>query len=151
DVVPLTLVAVKPVLKIKGVNADEGTATSTLGRKHEYTMEFTIPIRTMGEPVDSLLTKTITKDIVTGNTDAIAINTDYVLPPELRPNEDTETDSYFADQVLYRLAVDYLDRLQYTHEELADILGGQFTHTATRVAIFNGIDVTNSMGQPYSF
>ena len=52
--------------------------------------------------------------------------------------------------MLYRTAVDYLDRLQYTQGELANIIGSDFTHTASGAVISNGIKVTNSNGEPYS-
>jgi hypothetical protein len=47
--------------------------------------------------------------------------------------------------------LDYLNRLQSSHDELAKIIGGGFIHRATKASVFNGIQITNNNGQPYSF
>ncbi len=151
DVVPLSLVAVKPVIKINGDNIAVGSATTTLGYTQEYTMEFRSPRRTMGSSVTTTLDKAIEKTIITGNTDAIALNTDRIAAQELLSEGDTDSESYVANQILYQTALDYAGRLQDTHRDLASISGGDFTHVATGIAIFNGLQVTKSMGQPYSF
>lgn len=151
DVVPLSLVAVKPVIKVNGTSTAVGSATSTLGHKQDYTMEFTVPTRTMGSSVGTLVTNTYEKGTITGNTDAIALNTDRVVPFESRPAEDTGGSAFLSNQVLYQTATDYLMRLQDTHKELAAITGGDFTHTVTKASINNGIEVTYDSGVPYSF
>ena len=114
-------------------------------------MEFNQPKRTIGGSVSGEIVDTIGKNLTTGTTDAIALNTDRAVPPELRPSVDTVSSSFMSDQMLYRTALDYIDRLQYTQEELADIIGGDFTHVATSADISNGVTVTTSNGQPYSF
>lgn len=151
DVVPLSLVNVKPVVKVNGSVLATGTASSTMGKVQKYTMEFNTPKRTVGSPVATEVIDSIEKSTITGTAEAIALNTDRAIPPELRPEEDTESDSFMSNQMLYRTALDYLDRLQYTQGELADIIGGDFTHVATRASISNGVQVTTSGGQPYSF
>lgn len=151
DVVPLSVVAVVPVIKVGGVNVVSGTATTTMGRVQTYTMDFTIPTRAMGGAVTSLAASTMEKNIITGTVDAVAINTDRIVPSALRPSDDVTTGSFVKDQVLYKNAVDYLFRLQSTQRELASVTGGDFTHTASRAVISNGVDVSYVSGQPYSF
>ncbi|MFA6105351.1 MAG: N-acetylmuramoyl-L-alanine amidase [Patescibacteria group bacterium] len=151
DVVPLSLVAVNAKIKINGVSVVTSTATSTLGRNQNYSMVFKAPTREIGSSVSVNTVETQDENIITGNTNAIAINTDRVVPPELRPTADTQTNSFVSNQLLYKSALDYLYRLDQTERELAKVVGADFTHTATRAAIFNGISVTYSNGQPYSF
>jgi len=151
DVVPLSLVAVKPVIKINGMVVATSATSTTLGQTQKYTMDFSIPTRKLGGLIIANIAETLEESTLTGTANAIAFNTDRVIPPELRPTQDTASGSYMSDQMLYRTAVDYLDRLQYTHGELANIIGSDFTHTATAAVISNGIGVTNNNGQPYSF
>ena len=152
DVVPLSLVAVKPMIKVNGVAIATGSATTTLGEAQSYTMEFSAPTRTIGGSVTSNLVETINRSVITGNTDAIALDTDRVVPPELRPQEDTETTSFVANQVLHQAASDFLYRLQDNQNELGRVVGGDFTNVATRATVFNGIDITySSSSEPYSF
>ncbi|MFZ2522501.1 MAG: transglutaminase domain-containing protein [Minisyncoccia bacterium] len=151
DVVPLSLVAVYTKIKINGTNFATSTATTTLGQLQNYTMEFGVPIREIGGSISSSIINTVDRDVIAGNTDAIALDTDRILSPEFRPEEDTETTSFVGNQVLYKTALDYLQRLENTQGELASIVGSDFTDVATRATIFNGIEVTYSLGEPYSF
>ena len=152
DVVPLSLVAVKPKIKVNGTAVATGNASTTLGQAQSYTMEFNAPTRTIGGSVSSNVAETVSRDVITGNTDAIALDTDRVTPPELRPSQDTETTSFVNNQVLYKTGVDFLYRLESTQKELASVIGSDFTDTATRATIFNGIDITyTSSSVPYSF
>ena len=151
DVVPLSIVAVKPVIKVNGDVVAAATATSTLGYSQKYEMEFTAPTRDLGEAVGSEVINTYEKSILTGNTDAIALNTDRVTPPELRPIEDVESNSYLSEKILYRTVLTYLEDTQITHQELAALTGGDFTHRVTKASINNGVNVTYSSGVPYSF
>ena len=151
DVVPLSLVAVKPVLKVNGDVVETGSATTTPGRTQAYQMEFYQPDRDIGGSVVSELVNDMSKKLITGTTDGIAINTDRMVPPLLRPDVDAETGSFTSDQLLYQTATEYLFNLQDTHGELAAVTGGDFAHVASRVAIGNGVEVTHQSGQPYSF
>lgn len=151
DVVPLSLVDVKPKIKVAGSIVATGTATSTMGVSHRYKMEFRAPIRDIGDPVDTELTKTVEKGIVTGTTDGIAFNTDRVVPFANLPDAQGETGSFLSNQLLYKTAVDYLLRLETTHRELAAITGRDFVNVATKASISNGAEVTYSSGDPYSF
>jgi hypothetical protein len=151
DVVPLTLADVKPKIRVGGDIVATGTASDILGKVHKYKMEFNVPIRDIGDSVDSELAETLEKSIVTGTTDGVALNTDRIVPSILRPDEDTDSGTFMQSQKLYRTGVDYLGRLQKNHRELAGITGGDFTNRATSAAISNGVEVTYSSGQPYSF
>ncbi len=151
DVVPLSLVLVKPVLKVNSNVVATGVASFTLGQSQKYIMEFIIPTRASSGLIVANSAEITERDILTGNTNAIALNTDRVVPPELRPREDVSSYSFMSNQMLYRAALDFLDRLQYTHGELANIIGADFTNVATSAAISNGIKVTYSSDQPYSF
>lgn len=152
DVVPLSLVAVKPAITVNGTSTVIGSASTTLGQAQSYTMEFDAPTRVIGGSITSNNVETVNRDVITGNTDAIALNTDRVTPPELRPQEDTQTTSFVNNQVLYKAGVDFLYRLENNQAELSRVVGGDFTNTASRATIFNGIDITYaSSGAPYSF
>lgn len=152
DVVPLSIVAVKPVIKINGNVIASSSSTTTLGQRQNYTMEFTIPTRNIGSSVESLVISTDSKKTIAGNTEAIALNTDRIVPFEARSEADIESSTEFlSDKVLYQTATDYLKRLQDSHNELAAITGGDFTHAVTKAVVNNGIEVTFSSGNPYSF
>jgi hypothetical protein len=151
DVVPLSLVAVYTNIKVGGETIATSTATTTLGQPQSYNMEFSAPTRVIGSVVDSEVKDNINRDIITGNTDAIALDTGKIVPSEIRPNEDTATNSFFANQMLYKTGLDYLYRLEEVDDELANIIGGDFTDIATRATIFNGIEMTYDQGIPYSF
>lgn len=152
DVVPLSLVAVKPAIKVNGTAIATASASTTLGQAQSYAMEFDEPTRAIGGSVSSEVVDTVSRTVITGNTDAIALDTDRVTPSELRPSQDTQTTSFVANHVLYQTASDFLYRLQGNQSELVRIIGGDFTNAATRATVFNGIDVTYaSSGAPYSF
>ncbi len=151
DVVPLSLVSVTTKIKVNGVNIAESATPTTLGKSQKYVMEFGIPTREIGGPVNALVEETIDKSIIVGNTDAIGLDTGRVVPSGLRPKEDIATSSFVSGQILYDTAQDYLYRLENTEGELARIIGADFSDVATRAIIFNGIAVTNKNGQPYSF
>ncbi len=151
DVVPLSLVAVYTKIKVNSVSIATTTATSTLGQAQSYSMQFNIPTRQIGASVNSSIADTINRDVIVGNTDAIAIDTDRVVSPDFRPGADTTTHSFVANQALYKTGLSYLQRLENTEHELANIIGGDFADTVTRATIFNGVAVTYSGGQPYSF
>lgn len=151
DVVPLSLVAVYTKVKVNGLSIATSTATTTLGQMQSYVMEFNFPTRVIGSSVSSEIVDTIEKDIIVGNTDAIALDTDRVAPLEFRPEEDVISDSFLANRILYNTATDYLYRLENTQSELARIIGGDFTDAASRATIFNGIEITYDQGEPYSF
>ena len=87
--------------------------------------------------------------IIVGNSHGIAINSDKIVLPELRPSEDTQTSEFLPTQKLYRTALNYLDRLQRSHDELASIIGARFTNSATRAIVFNGVRVHYQGDNPY--
>ena len=151
DVVPLSLIEVTPKIKVQGDIVATATASNILGSEQDYTIEFIAPEREMGGLVESEIVKTIEKGLTSGVTEAFAFNTDRVVPSIVRESEDAESTSFAEDQKLYRTAVDYLYRLQTTHEELADITGGDFVHYATSTSISNGVTVTYSDDMPFSF
>jgi hypothetical protein len=86
-----------------------------------------------------------------GTTEAIALDTDRVVPDELRPNQDTQTTSFINAQKLYKTARNFLYKLENTEKELANIIGGDFIDIATRAIVFNGVNVTYQNNEPYSF
>lgn len=153
DIMPLSLVHMKPVIKVNGevvAGAAAGAPEIMLGKKEELTIKFLVPSKETGllsEQIEDI----IEKEAIVGNDEGIAINTDRIVLPELRPAEDTQTIEFLSAQKLYRTALNFLDRLQQSHKELAESLGGEFTNAATRAIVFNGIDVNYQAGQPYSF
>lgn len=152
DVVPLSLVAVDSAIEINGAIVASSTASTTLGQAQSYTMQFNVPTRTIGGSITSNVAATVNRSVITGNTDAIALDTDRVSPPELEPSQDASTTSFVANHVLYQAASDFLYRLQANQGELAQITGGDFTNVATRATIFNDISITYATsGAPYSF
>ncbi|MCX6789891.1 MAG: transglutaminase domain-containing protein [Candidatus Gribaldobacteria bacterium] len=153
NVVPLSLVHIKPVVKAQGVIKCGGLAGApeiALGKKQNLTMTFLTPGQTNGQ-LTTLTEDIIQKEVIAGNDEGVAINTDRIVLPETRPQQDTQTAEFASSQKLYRTALNYLGRLQESHNELAQVLGGEFTNEATRAIVFNGIDISYQAGQPYSF
>ena len=153
NVVPLSLVHIKPVVRAQGVIKCGGLAGSpeiALGKKQNLIMTFSTPGQTNGQLI-TLTEDTIQKEVIAGNDEGVAINTDRIVLPETRPQQDTQTTEFASSQKLYRTALNYLGRLQESHNELAQALGGEFTNEATRAIVFNGIDIAYQAGQPYSF
>lgn len=155
DVVPLSLVHMKPVLNVAGITIAGGGAGDTedqAGAEHDVQLTFTIPTRnqitdTSGfEDID-----VVEQDIEVGNTFGIALNLGKIVTPESRPLEDTDSSEFVQAQKLYRTAQNYLDRNEDSQQELSMLLGGEFDHNATRAFVFNGIDTTFQGGEPYSF
>ncbi|MBI3589380.1 MAG: hypothetical protein HY093_03145 [Candidatus Liptonbacteria bacterium] len=143
-----------PVLKINGAVQAGGGASDPeiqMGRTHQLKIIFKNPDQTLGSAVMEKIAETVEKSVIVGNSEGIGISTDRVAPPETRPNQDTSTTSPAASQKLYRTALNYLYRLESSHDELARIFGARFTNTATRAVVFNGIDVNYQSGEPYSF
>ncbi len=153
DVVPLSLVNVRPVIKINGVpfGIDPVGNTSSLGRENKLKIIFKSPKKEIGGSVSEKIVGTIEKTAIAGNTEGISINTDYIAPPEIRPSADTQTISAVASQKLWKTAQNFLYRLQSSHDELARLTGGRFTNAATRAIVFNGVAVNYQSGEPYSF
>ena len=153
DIVPLSLVHMKPVVKVNGEVITGAVADApeiTLGKKEKLVMRFLVPTKD-GGPLTEIEADKIEKEMIVGNDEGVAINTDRIVLPELRPGQDTQTDEFLSAQKLYRTALNFLDRLQQSHKELAESLGGEFTNAATRAIVFNGIDVNYQGGEPYSF
>lgn len=153
DIVPLSLVHMKPVIKIQGAIRCGGAVEAPeimLGKSQDLIMSFIVPQKESGL-ITELKEDIIEKDLLVGNTEGIAINTDRIVLPELRPSADTQTTEFLSAQKLHRTALNYLYRLQQSHDELAQTLGGEFTNAATRAIVFNGIEVAYQAGEPYSF
>lgn len=153
DIVPLSLVHMKPIIKVQGkikCGGDSGAPEITLGKSQDLVMRFLLP-KKENEQITEYEEDIIEKDLIVGNTEGIAINTDRIVLPELRPSQDTQTTEFLSAQKLYRTALNYLDRLQQSHNELAKTLGGEFTNGATRAIVFNGIEVIYQGNEPYSF
>ncbi len=152
DVVPLAMLHLKPVLKVRG-NVMGGDGVSALeiqaGQTVQLEMNFTMPGRDVVGTLAYYPADTIAKPAIVGNTEAIAINTGKVIAPEIFPTEDTRSTELLSVQKLYRTALNYLDRLEKSHDELAQITGIQFTHVATRAIVFNGIEVEYAGADPY--
>ncbi len=151
DVVPLSLVAVYTKIKVNGVSVATSSATTTLGQAQNYDMKFSVPTRTIGGSIGSTLVDTVSRGVVSGVTDAVGIDSDHVVPIELRPAADVATQSSVKDQVLYRTAEDFLYNVENAQQELSRITGGDFDDTVSRANVFNGVEITYSSGQPYSF
>ena len=154
DVVPLSLVNVKPVIKVNGEIRSGGGAASPevqMGRENKLKIIFKSPSKNIGYPVLEKIAETVEKANIAGNVEAIAINTDHIAPPEIRPSADTQSLSAVANQKLYKTAENFLYRLQSSHDELSRITGGRFTNSATRAVVFNGLEVSYQSGEPYSF
>jgi len=153
DIVPLSLVHMKPVIKVNGeivYGGDIGDPEIILGEKQDLVMRFLMPKRENSGIIE-YKEDIIEKEAIVGNDEGIAINTDRIVLPEVRPSQDTQTTEFLSGQKLYRTALDFLDRLQKSYEELAGSLGSGFTNAATRAIVFNGIDINYQMGEPYSF
>jgi len=153
DIAPLSLVRMKPVIKIQGEIIAGGSSASleiTLGKKEELIMRFLVPTKNGGQLTETEQDK-IEKEMLVGNDEGIAINTDRIVLPELRPSQDIQTAEFLSAQKLYRTALNFLDRLQKSNQEIAQTLGGEFTNAATRAIVFNGVDVNYQNGEPYSF
>ncbi|MCP4107180.1 MAG: transglutaminase domain-containing protein [Desulfobacteraceae bacterium] len=154
DVVPLSLVHMKPVLKVNGdimAGGGAGDFDISMGHSQQLKMIFTAPEKELtGEIIENEL-DVIEKEIIVGNAEAIAINTDVMVSSAIRPPEDTASTEYIPNRKLYHTAHNYLSYLQRSHEELASVMGGSFVNSATRAIVFNGIDVTYQNGEPYCF
>lgn len=152
DVVPLSLVNVRPVVKVNGnVVGIDLSVSSSLGQTNKLKIVFKSPKKDIGSTVSEKIIDTVEKSTIAGNIEAIAINSDRVAPPEIRPSADTETSSAVASQKLWKTAENFLYRLQTSHDELARLTGGRFTNAATRAVVFNGLDVEYQSGAPYAF
>ncbi|MEO8637829.1 MAG: transglutaminase domain-containing protein [Candidatus Taylorbacteria bacterium] len=151
DVVPLSIVNVKPKIKINGNAVATGGTPTSMGQKQKYSLEFKVPVRSIGGAITENISDTVDNKLTTGNTEAIALNTDRVVPREIRPKADTQSSSFISNQILHESSLNYLDSLQYTQQELSAIMGADFTHIATQAAVSNGLAITYSNGQPYSF
>ena len=154
DIVPLSLVHVKPVVKVRGVVVGGGQTADpdvALGVVQRLSMVFKVPTREIGSSIVEKTIDTQEKTLTAGGAEGIAINTDHIALPETRPAQDMSSSDFAASQKLYATALHFLYRLQSSHDELAAVMGGEFTNSATRAVVFNGIDITYSGGVPYSF
>lgn len=154
DVVPLSMVNVKPVLKINGQIQSGGGSIDpaiALGKENKLKIIFRSPQKNISSPISNVNVETIEKSVIAGNAEALAINTDHIAPKEIRPNIDAESSASLANQKLWKTAQNFLYRLESVHDELARIIGGRFTNTATRAVIFSGLDVNYQNSEPYSF
>ncbi|MDD2731573.1 MAG: transglutaminase-like domain-containing protein [Candidatus Pacebacteria bacterium] len=149
DIIPLSIVNVKPSVKINGEIKAVGNPIS-LGEKETLSMRFLMPKKENNVIIDYEEDK-IEKEAVSGNTEAIAINTDRIILPETRPSQDTQTNEFISSQKLYRTALDYLYRLESSHNELSQTLGAGFVNSAVRAIVFNGIEINYQNNEPYSF
>lgn len=114
DVVPLNLVHVKPVLKANGqiiAGAQPSDPGMQLGTVQNLKLIFSAPRRDEANLLFQKTIETIEKRIIAGNAEGIAINTDRIALPELRPSQDTQTSEFLSSQKLYRTALNYLYRL----------------------------------------
>lgn len=152
DVVPLSIVNVKPTLRVNGSIIAQSASSTTLGQKQKYILEFLSPTRVnYSSAITQVSVSTYSKEAISGGSDGIAINTDRVISPELRPTQDTNTTSFVNDQFLYSSALSYIAQNQAAADELSEITGASTLNTATLASVNNGLVVTNSGGNPYSF
>ena len=154
DVAPLSLLNLKPVFKVRGAVVAGGQSADTsitAGTTLTLEMAFLSPVRALTGMITDTTDDTIAKPTLAGNAEAIAINTGKVIPPESLPTQDTSSAEFLPTQKLYRTALNYLDRLEQSHNELSSITGIRFTHVATRAIVFNGINVEYSGSSPYRF
>lgn len=79
----------------------------------------------------------------------IAINTGRIITPESQPQPDTTSTEFIPSRKLYRTAVNYLNRLENSQHELAELIGGTMSHEATRAYVFNGINVSYQGTEPH--
>ncbi len=154
DVVPLSLVNLKPVMKING-SVVSGGGTNPLsipmGATQTFRIVFKEPQKKLAGLITEKISETVQKSTISGNTEGLALNTDRVVPPESRPAADTATASAVSNQKLYKTAQNFLYRLESSHDELSRIFGASFTNTAARANVFNGLEINYQNGQPYSF
>ena len=80
-------------------------------------MRFLVPTKNGGQLTETEQDK-IEKEMLVGNDEGIAINTDRIVLPELRPSQDIQTAEFLSAQKLYRTALNFLDRLQKSNKEI---------------------------------
>ncbi len=154
DVVPLSLVHMKPVLKVRGEVIAGGGALDTeigLGKGLELKIEFRAPQKEIAGVVSETVAETVSKPLTTGTAEGIALNTDRIVLPGEMPGENTSSSESTANQKLYATALRFLHRLDASHDEIGNIFGAKFANVATRAIVFNGVDVNYQDGEPYSF
>ncbi len=137
EITPITRLHLRPVIKVRGNGIATGNELAA-GYTNQLELQFHIPGRDPQGNLTNYVADTIAKPAIAGNTEAIAINTGRILPPELFADQST---SSFGERKLYLTALNYLDRLEASHDELAKITGTSFIHAVTRAIIFNGLRV----------
>lgn len=144
---PPDQVNLKPVVRINGQEITSGSAYG-MGLAKTLSLDFLMPKKVNG--VLNLVEKEhVEKNTILGNDEGIAINTDRIVLPELR--EQTPSTEFVNGQKLYRSALNYLEGLESSQEEIGKTFGATFTNTATRAIVFNGIDVVMVDGIPQTF
>ena len=154
DVVPLSLLHLKPVFKVRGIiiaGGQDADPDVVAGKTLTLEMKFLKPVRDLSGALSDSTADTIAKPTIAGNAEAIAVNTGKIVAPEAFPATDTSSSEFLPTQKLYRTALNFLDRLEQSHDELSSITGIRFTNVATRAIVFNGINVEYTGPDPYRF
>ena len=154
DVVPLSMLHLKPVFKVRGIIIAGGQSADpdvVAGKTLTLEMAFLSPRRDLSGTLADNTDDTIAKPTLAGNAEAIAVNTGKIVAPEAFPANDTSSSEFLPTQKLYRTALNFLDRLEQSHDELSSITGIRFTNVATRAIVFNGINVEYAGPDPYRF
>lgn len=151
DVVPLSLVEVVPMIKVNGEVVAISDAPVTLGEIAEYSLDIIAPERDIDGNLEFVDKKTIEKPLTAGVSEAFAFNTGKIVPMTHRNEMDYSSSSSIQEQKLYSTAVDYLFRLQESHDEIADLINGGFVNVSTMASIANNLEVSYIDDEPYSF
>ena len=141
DNTPAYLIKLRPVLKVNGERVVVGKDGLLMGEDYTLAIELISPHGI----------ERISSTQITGNLTAIGITAGKVTPSPLEGEGGGEGEKA-AEQILYKEAVNYIDRWNTAEDELASLLHLKITRPVPTVVTVGGvIDVTYLLDMPHGF
>jgi hypothetical protein len=138
DSTPAYLVRLRPVLKVNGERIAVATDGLPMGVDYDLSIELISPNST----------EKINNTIIVGNLSIVGI----VAQKSVSPQQSADSTQLTAEGLLYREAINYIDRWNTAEDELASLLHLSISRPFPTVVTIGGvIDVTYLLDMPHGF
>ena len=141
DKTPIYLIRLRPVLRVDGKKIVEGTAGLPMGADYDLTVELLSPNST----------ERVTNTHIAGNLSVMAMVSQRAVSSQPSPDQlsDAEAPEHAAQTLLYREAVNFIDRWNQAEDELASLLHLTVIRPVpTVVTVGSVVDVQYSLDMP---